>query len=268
MIHFQQLRPTYAQGNGVPTFLQWSHISFVIISTWLIHRASTRGKWYYAISLLSITFTALIRPNGWLFMIIAPVYWLIRANLANWKKWVGVVIVLFCFVVGVLFVQKLRNAVQAEQPDLWLRDGIIIWGYDSWRFPMPVDSSINNDGLVSGIRYGLKHPISSLGLALSRVMTEVLHVRPFYSIVHNVVALIVVIPIYILSTFGYSRTRSRPITNLLAFVIISHLIIVALTFADWDGRFLLYIFPLICVFAAVGMVNFIRSWYPAGKLPS
>jgi 4-amino-4-deoxy-L-arabinose transferase-like glycosyltransferase len=241
------------------------YISFVIISTWSIHLALKRGKWFYLMSLLAIIFTALIRPNGWLFLIIAPIYWLTQADLANWKKGAGVFIILACILAGVLFAPNLSKGVQAERPDQWLKEGVIIWGYDAWRFPMPVDATSDGGGLLSGIRYGLNHPVASIGLALGRVAVEVLHIRPFYSLVHNGIVLLLMIPIYILSIIGYFRTRSRPVTSLLAIVIICHLALVGLFFADWDGRFILYVFPLFCVLASVGLLDLFRSKWLAGK---
>ena len=52
---------------------------------------------------------------------------------------------------------------------------------------------------------------------------------------------------------GFARTRRHALTSLLAAVIAGHLLTVALTFADWDGRFLLYVLPAIGVLAARGV---------------
>jgi 4-amino-4-deoxy-L-arabinose transferase-like glycosyltransferase len=238
------------------------YISFVIFSTWFIHLAAKRGKWFYVPALLSIAFTILIRPNGWLFLWIAPIYWLSQTTLSKWKKWVFTLVVLGCIGAAGIMASGFSTGVEAEQPDQMLKQGVIIWGYKDWQFPMPIDELTTSKGLVSGLQYGIKHPISSIGLAFSRVAIEIIHIRPFYSLVHNTIVLLLMLPIYIFSISGWYRTRGKPITKLLTIVILSHLALVALFFADWDGRFILYIFPLICVLASFSLVNLVKAHIP------
>jgi hypothetical protein len=45
----------------------------------------------------------------------------------------------------------------------------------------------------------------------------------------------------------------------MAAIIGSHMLFVALTVADWDGRFLLYVLPLISLLAACWAAEFVRK---------
>ena len=59
-------------------------------------------------------------------------------------------------------------------------------------------------------------------------------------------------PLLLALAGGYSARR-KPLAQLAIAVILAHLLVVALTFADWDGRWLLYVLPLIGLLAAVGV---------------
>lgn len=58
---------------------------------------------------------------------------------------------------------------------------------------------------------------------------------------------------YLLAVVGLFTTLRESLARLLIAVMAGNLLVVALTWADWDGRFLLYIFPLIGIFAACGL---------------
>jgi len=79
-------------------------------------------------------------------------------------------------------------------------------------------------------------------------------VRPFYSTRHNVAAAVLLIPLYLFAAIGYARGWRVPLVRLCAAVTVLHLGLVGLTFANWDGRFFLYVYPLFALVAAAGLV--------------
>jgi 4-amino-4-deoxy-L-arabinose transferase-like glycosyltransferase len=226
------------------------YISLVILSTWCIDRAAERGKWWYACAAPVVLCTAFLRPNGWILVPITVIYWICRATLRRPVKWMAGTLVLLVFLGSAVFISALRGSIQAENPEVWLRQGVVVWGYNGWRVPMPSEMNPAEPGWVEAIGYGLRHPWASLRLAASRVAAELFHVRPFYRIAHNAAVAAALLFVYPLAALGYARCRRAPLAHLGAIIIWSHLLIVALTIADWDGRFLLYIFPLIGLFAA------------------
>jgi 4-amino-4-deoxy-L-arabinose transferase-like glycosyltransferase len=226
------------------------YISLVVLSTWFIHRAAEKAKWWYAGTAVLVLCAAFIRPNGWVIVPITAVYWIVRARVRQWVKYGAAALTLLTFLAGTAFIGSFRQGIQAEGPDMWLRQGVVIWQYNGWRVPMPVEPHDSEDGWVGSLGYPLRHPWPSARLAVGRVALELLHARPFYSATHNALVVIAVLMLYPLAVLGYLRLKSAPLARLMSAIIGSHMLIVALTFADWDGRFLLYVLPLICLFAA------------------
>jgi hypothetical protein len=64
--------------------------------------------------------------------------------------------------------------------------------------------------------------------------------------------------VYPLAIAGAIRTRGQPLSSLMVAVVLGHLAIIAITFMDRDGRYLLYFFPLVVVFAAEAAVAYGR----------
>ena len=55
-----------------------------------------------------------------------------------------------------------------------------------------------------------------------------------------------------LAILGFVRSRGQPLAQFMAAIVACHLLVVAITFDDKDGRYLLYFFPFLVVFAACG----------------
>ena len=230
------------------------YISFIVIAVWAIHRAAVfRGLWF-PVAIVVVTFTALLRPNGWLLVPIAIVYLLWRTVRSRAWAVVALVIVVAALVAVTAVVRPVRSAVDAERPDHWLRAGVIIWGYEQWKLPMPSDNA-PEQGWTSGLIYAAQHPVASARLALTRLAVELLHVRPYYTAGRNALILAFYPLLYVLAIAGFARARAHPLGWLAASIIGTHLALVALTFADWSGRFLLYVVPLLSLAAGGGAIT-------------
>ena len=96
--------------------------------------------------------------------------------------------------------------------------------------------------------------MSTLKLTGLRVAAEFGHVRPFYSKLHNTALLLFLPTIYASAVYGFYKLRTEPLVLLVIAIVLYHTLIIAAFFADWDGRFLLYIFPLIGVLSSSGTV--------------
>ena len=92
-----------------------------------------------------------------------------------------------------------------------------------------------------------------------RIVVELAHVRPFYSARHNVLIVAVLVPLYALALTGVAATWRHPLTHLLLGLIAAHLLFVAVTLADYDGRFLLHILGPLAVLAAAGFGSLIKG---------
>ena len=235
------------------------YISLVLFSTWLIHRAAERREaWWYAAGAAVVLFAALVRPHGWLLVPVAAVYWIARAKI-GWRAKCGVaLLVLIGFAGGAIGLGAFGRAEQGEGPGTWLRQGVIVWGYDGWRVSMPPAVNDSGDDVASVVKYVLHHPWPAAKLAVARVAAELLHARPFYSSTHNLLVIAVGLIIYPLAVLGFLRLKRESLARLMAAIIGSHMLFVALTVADWDGRFLLYVLPMISLFAACWAAEFGR----------
>jgi hypothetical protein len=249
-----------------PDIVRWhSHVlteslytSAVVLAVWSVLSAVERGR--YGLAVLSVAAAATLRPNGWLLAVIAPCYW-IAVGVPDWRaRLAGLVAVPAVFVAAAFVVFTARPGLLTDAPDVMFRRGEVVWGYPPWRLAMPEDPEPRASGLPGAAEYALLHPLACARLATVRVLAELAHVRPFYSWWHNAAILVTLLPLDGLALVGAIATLQRPAARLLLAVIAAHLAVQAVSFADWDGRFLLYFLPLIGVFAARGAVDGAARW--------
>jgi len=94
------------------------------------------------------------------------------------------------------------------------------------------------------------NPIYWSKLFFLKICYYVIHIRPYWSIAHNIFSLLILIPNYILSVIAVKKMSiNLNIRILLATYIVMHIIIIGFTSVDWDGRFLMPILPVIFLFA-------------------
>jgi len=234
------------------------YISLVILATYAVYRASEqRGHSYLGASLLVLA-AASTRPHGWVLVPVTMAFWALRAPIVRTRRRILASVLVVACGVGVFVLPGTRHGAERESLDVKLRRGEVIWGYPQGRISMPADRSTRT-GLPTAIGYAARHPLATARLAVWRVGTELVHARPFYSRRHNLFAIGLVCIVYVFAVVGAISTRGDPLTRMLLAVIGAHLFVVAATFADWDGRFLLYVFPLIGVLAGCGIGPVYRS---------
>ena len=234
------------------------YTSFVVLAVWAIHSVERKRRWTWVLAILILLLTTLLRPNGWLFPPIAACFWLSRYLGGRHAAVISLVIVAM-FMTGVVLLLTIWPGLSLSSVDANFREGRVVWGDPATYIVMPADEAGTGKGLVSVLGYVGRHPVASFRLMSFRVAAELGHVRAFYSAGHNLVIAVVLIPMYLLAVVGLFVTRHESLARLLVAVIAGHLVVVALTWADWDGRFLLYVFPLIGIFAACGLVRLVQG---------
>lgn len=222
--------------------------------------AFMRRKKAYALigALAAGVVTVLLRPTGWIlvpfFAAFAPGRWRPRSAV---PVVAGLALLLAALAV---FSPALYRRIGQERPERHLRDGTVVWG-SRWKLPMPEDPPQGSGAWSGSASYVLRHPVACARLALTRVSAELLHVRGTYSTRHNAAVLLWYMPLYVLAAAGFARNWRDPEAQLTGGVIASHLLVVALLFADWDGRFLLHVVPLITALAGVGGSALMRDQF-------
>jgi hypothetical protein len=211
------------------------YISLVPIVAWAVHRAAERGAAAYALASALLAITALVRPNGWLLILIAAVYWILRSAFsASVKHAAAAGIVLLCVgAAATLAVVQLGNPPPPRQ-----------------RLAPPEQAS---QPLPFAQVMTLRERLDPVQMPL-RVLYELIHVQPLFSLRHIVLVLAMLVIVYPLAVSGFARSRGQPLARLMAAIVAGHFVVVAITFNDFDGRYLLYVFPLLVVFAASGAV--------------
>jgi hypothetical protein len=152
-------------------------------------------------------------------------------------------------------VPRLSGNLAAVGPAEMLRRGQTIWAFDGWRIEMPPDA-VFNDGHpapADAIVYAWRHPASTVTLMAARVAVHFAHVRPYFSAAHNAFVVVWLAPVYVLAAWGFWRWRRHPLSLWCLAVIATQTAIVALTHADWDGRYLAHVLPLMYPFAGAAL---------------
>ena len=236
-------------------------LSIFAVCVWAVHLAAERREplLYFVASALLLA-ASLIRPEGWFAFPAAGLYWVARGVTARRAQMVASVLVIGACAGAALFVTpRLRGNLRAVNPAAMLERGQTIWDYDGWRLAMP-ESAPDASGQAPGpIGYAIQHPMATAQLMLARIGVHLAHVRPFYSVAHNAAIALWLLPIYVLAAIAIRSSWARPFTRWCAVALVSQAVVVAMTHADSDGRYLAHVMPMIYPFAAVGF------WLLAGK---
>jgi hypothetical protein len=254
-----------------PDVLRWHsyiltdslYTSAVVVGAWLAWRASERGRWWYLGTLLVLVLAWFLRPTGVVLLPLTGAYWAVRGISARSLRQVAA---------GVMTVAAAVMITQAIAPvrdrmsratGFLLEHGDVFYRDPATRMAMPKRSPADGDGWRGALRYVARHPRASLTLAARRVAVELGHVRPHYSRRHNAAIVAMLLPLYALAVGGIAASWRHPLTYLLLAVIAAHLGLVAVTLADYDGRFLLHVLGPIAALAGAGLSALARRHVPA-----
>jgi 4-amino-4-deoxy-L-arabinose transferase-like glycosyltransferase len=238
-------------------------LSAVVLTTWLALAAADLGGWRYIAAGVFTLLAALLRTNGWPVVAVVAIFWIVRSSSPSAGRWGAVGLILASLAAApILRPAPAGYGPHGETPRTWLRDwlrdGVVTWGYAPWQVRMPSDFPSAESGWADLLSFVGRHPLACAKLAAARLAAELAHVRPFYSAFHNAAIALFLLLLYPLAISGLVRWRSLPITQLAAGIVSSQLAVVALTFSDWDGRFLLYFLPLLGMLAAADAVTRVR----------
>ena len=117
---------------------------------------------------------------------------------------------------------------------------------------MPKDLSYNKSNWSSVFIYVIDHPISSLKLISLRIGKMFIQIREHHSFKYKAHILMWVIPAYLLGFLGLFYYKKRSIILLIISIIIGHSIVVGLTHASHESRFIIYILPIIYILSGFG----------------
>jgi 4-amino-4-deoxy-L-arabinose transferase-like glycosyltransferase len=227
-------------------------MSFVVYSVWGTLMADRRRtlRWY-ALATVVAVLSASLRPTGWLVPPIVAAFLIgrrLEKPALRWATFAALACLTFALMVGWSLP---RGRLAAASPVRKLQSGVVIPGYVPWQVSMPRTS--RTEGVGAAVSYAGEHPLAVAKLAAIRVGAEFGSVRPFYGPLHNgylVLRLIILVP---LAVVGWRRLRGNPVRTLVSSFVVVNAVWVGLTFASWDGRFVLYVLPLIALLSGEGL---------------
>ena len=212
-----------------------------------------------AISLLFVLITLSVRPNGW---ILIPIFvWVVIDRYFKKNSLVILSLIFLLFVMMAALIPGLKSQIQITTPVENLQNGVTVWDHPELYINMPQEPDLDIKDWTSGIKYIVKHPLASLKLGLIRVGYSLIHIRPYHSIKYQIRVLFWIIPAYVLFIVGFLFDRKNQIYKIGIMIIVFHLLIIFLTYAEHDSRFDIYILPVFYILSGVGLVETYRKLY-------
>lgn len=234
------------------------YISSVLLFVWAYSIIDTKTKW---ISLLMFACLAtILRPNGGILLI---TFFILLAKqfitLGN-RKFIYASAVLAA--IGLLYL--LNNTTNIFYHFLIdsFNKGEVICGYSGWT--IPIENTIKKDdstgSIIKIIQLMGSNPTACIQLAIFRFIALWADVRMYYSNVHNIYIGCVLLPAYVFAGIGFFQNRKIYRDLFLITLIYTGLnsLLIMITYADWDGRFLAPLLPIIFIWSGLGMMNSIH----------
>ena len=246
--------------------------SMIIISSWLLISASSILTVLAAA--IVFCFTCTIRPHGVGFAVSGVIFLLCR--LAHGRRYGVLAVVLVCLAFAAPFAWEVLGSMAGHEDILHhYVEGTVIWGYSPANIAAPAaaDPGGYKGSLhpVQGIAmYLVKEPAHFWALAWHRIGYFLLHTRPYFAVYHNLSSLLVLLPAYAFALWSLVAARSSPrcAKVLLVSTLTAQTAIVAVTFADWDGRHLIPVLSIVFLLASAGFWNIVdRRRRPARRDP-
>lgn len=227
----------------------FTSLSLIAFGSWLLSRKS----WQYGLSVLLIVVTFFVRPTGFSFLAGWLLFGLAVLPVKKSWKWTAVVPVL---VVSLLLL------------DLMLKDFILIASYARAEiiYPdinmgvtppddlqIPEDSSRPLERLLLFVWYNSGYFIK---ISLIKLFLFFGNVKPYFSLLHNLLIVLLLYPLYFFAILGYRRLPNACHAKyfMLGFILVQACT-VALTSENWDGRFLVPVLPFVFILSAVGITG-------------
>lgn len=212
----------------------------------------SRRPWQYVLSVLLILLTFFTRPAGFSFLSGWLVYGLVALPLRQSLKWPVVVALLSA---GLLLLNfMLKDFVLVES----YARGEIIYPDITLGLQPPVNIIIPGDAYSPLVRLGLfvwHQPVYFIKISLIKLLLFFANAKPYFSLLHNALIVLLLYPLYFFAVIGYRRFPSRQLKYFILGFIGSQATTVMLTTNDWDGRFMVPVLPFIFILSAVGIVQ-------------
>lgn len=97
-----------------------------------------------------------------------------------------------------------------------------------------------------------REPVYAAGLFARRSLSLFSLTRSYYSLGHNLL-LLPCYALFVLAPVGWWRWRKQPLVGLLSAIFLLNTALIGFTYDEWNGRFLVPLWPIVIGFAAAGV---------------
>lgn len=226
-------------------------ISLILLFVWAYSIEKPSQKWFMLISISLLAAT--VRPNGGILLMSCFILYGIQSIQQNKKKYIFYLIGL---AISLLILHSFTNTFYQFLLDSFNK-GEVICGYDHWTSPNK--THIPNDASSGSITKILdlisSNPLKSIQLFVSRFVALWSDVRMYYSISHNIYIGFYLLAAYSTALIGFIQYRK--VFSELALITLLYCglnsLLIMITYADWDGRFLAPLLPMIFIWSGLGI---------------
>ena len=251
-------------------FQQWNLIVYtdslfansVVVAIFLLINARSKISYLYVI--IMVAFTALLRPMGIGFLIAIMSYFLYSRMAINKDKTIVKVVLLGVFV-GVYLV--ILNEVLRDFVPSFLQsytNAEIIYPGISIGIEKPENLNMPDETyqpLIQLLAFTVQNPIYMIKLSLLKAVIFLGHIKPYYSLFHNLIIAIFLYPVYFFAAKGARLISKNRLYVFMMVFIGFQVLTISLTSENWDGRFLLPLLPWIFIISSFGIISFLQKRY-------
>ena len=234
---------------------------FTCLTIFIVYFFIFFKKRYLPIIILLIIFYIILRPHG---IIILPCLTLsLIICLFLKKKFKLLLLAIIPFTILLLPTLSLLNFYLENENILnsIIKKGII-WGYEDQNNYLDYKfSDYDNNDLASLLNF-FKNNLFSYTIAfLKKIWFFSFRIRPYYSDFHNFYIIFYNFIYWPAAIFGFISLANKNSMGklLMYFLIIFFTFAAGITWADYDGRFSLYIIPIVFIFSGVGYHNILNT---------
>jgi hypothetical protein len=251
-------------------FQQWNLIvytdslfaNFAVISLYVLLKVKNNIS--YLLAFVLIAFTTLLRPMGIGFLFAILSYLLYDNSTFSKIRRVWKLSYLTLFFVFLLFI--LNGILRGFTPSFLesYANAEIIYPKITLGIDKPEQLYMPNDQhqpLSQLMLFMVQNPYYMFKITFIKAILFLGHIKPYYSIFHNVFIGCFLYPVYF---FALRGAKLIPNNKLCVFILVFigfQVITISLTSENWDGRFLLPILPWVFILSSFGISDFVQKQF-------
>ncbi len=226
----------------------------VTVTAYCVMRSIDLNRWSWGPLWVVAGVTSSFRPNG-IVLLGAIVTILVLSRQPRTARHLLVVVTTWTVVLALATLSPSLTAAHGDfAPEVW--KGTVVHGVPdtSISMPEPASSDPSNAALIA---YGLDHPVDLAKLGATRIWWEMKQVRPWYSQELNLFLTISMTTLYLFALIGAWSSRRTGLNLIVLGISTPFCVVIAVTWAIWEGRFGWWFLILWTVWAGIGVSRII-----------